>query len=263
MSHRMIIGLLLASMALLVVAASPLFTCADETSTKGISASNSNTTSDAELTQRFNALLGELRFDEAWYSTMQPAGPRTPRSSNPLEFAQKGSIPLTKDIGEYRFTDPIKPISELSRNEKLLLDRVKPSKDGKHTYGFGLSNACYDLVSEYGSSGKTRLDANPIYGGMAIKGFFAPSIDKEQQQLFLDPYFSPVTGKPLKYDEEAFSRGNMYLRIVTQPRVLKSLRKAGMVGKGDNTLFVYYRVYGEAELIAEGVMMIQHTYTGH
>lgn len=118
-----------------------------------------------------------------------------------------------------------------------------------------------DLVSElahrYRESGQVLFDGDAfelLFSIPPVKKLAVLQYRKDPKRVLfrLSRYLSPITGKPIVLNTEEFSPGNAYLRIVTEEE-LSNVVSDPRVPLGPDWIYIYFRVYGEESVIAEGI----------
>jgi len=224
---------------------------------------------EREIDQEFNKILGEL-YSSNWLSWFTVPDLNNPQYRFRLERIISGGYRLEESYGQYKFVDKVKPLEKLSEKELLLLGRLGPvdkeiaeSVPEVNTLPmfYSLSEFPYSLVERYLETGK------PTFDGDAIQSFFPDNLAKElvirdyrenpRYALFkLSKYLSPITGKLIVLDAEEFSPGNAYFRVITEKEYLEKLKRKYGPPPEPNCYYVYYRAYGENEVIAQGITLL-------
>jgi|GEM_PF-1946660 len=187
------------------------------------------------------------------------------RTQGPPTYISKARIPGVKYCGR------CKPYETLTDKEKLLLKRyypfnVLPEDDLQYWESDTMLTVFAALMRNYWKNhSKTVLErADQLF------------VDYYDMRYLLDPrrrmkgseweswihrwmceYTSPITCRTFEPWHEEFSPGNGYFRLVTEDAVVDQLwlqlqEKKQTKFPRQDTYFMYYRIYGETQVIAEG-----------
>ena len=187
-------------------------------------------------------------------------------------------------IGGLPLNSVVKPVEELTQQERALL---APSYDMQLYLGArsgpGSGVRTYGLAGSLAQSAKTTWSARDYvtstlgpegYVAMveAKRAFSKTEADRWLAKNFLAQVASPVTGRVFEPDHREFSRGNGYIQKIADKAqiwtIQQAVRDANILegfkehveappdydwpGLEDVNWF-YIRIYGESEVIAEGV----------
>ncbi len=205
--------------------------------------------------------------------------------------AQYGWKPIReqlKSIGGLPLNSPVKPYSECTPEEKALLApsystqvylgerSIDRTRNGEYAANLlcavaanmpGHQITSTDLVDQWlGASAYEAMHD-------AAKAFSVEEADRWISKNFLVPVASPVTGKLFEPNHPEYSRGNGFIKEITDEGQIKQLVNAViqagvMIGDDDyarapqdfdwnvfgGLRWIYFRLYGESEIIAEGVL---------
>ena len=231
-----------------------------------------------ETEAKFSAILEEL-YRSNWQAWWKAPDPEDDGGYSRLFLDQYGSYPGRlrfgpKDsIGNCVFTGKVKPTKELSEKERMLLSRVALWQESglKHIQameeynlrpiGFSIFGLGSELLAISESSGITTLssDALELVTDTPVKRSAWVKFYEQNPRLCLlslSARLSPITGKPIRLDAKEFSPGNAYFEIITDRKVLRRLfsgERAKHFNPGSGFTYLYFRVYGEDSIIAEGI----------
>ena len=222
-----------------------------------------------EIDEEFNKILEEL-YSSNWLSWYELPDLNDSQHRFMLDRLRRGGYSLDESYGPYKFIGDIKPLEELTEKELLLLGRVGPvDKDISESVPEGNSNPMFVYLGDfsYKLADQYLVTGQPTYNGDAFQVFYGDPMAKEfvVKEYRRNPKFwlfklsqclSPITGKPIVLNAEEFSPGNAYFRVVTEKEYLRILRKRFGEMPEPNCYYVYYRVYGEKEVIAEGITLL-------
>jgi len=178
----------------------------------------------------------------------------------------------------------VKPVEELTQRERALL---APSYELQGYLGARSRSGASVRVDEFARtlpwSAKAMWSARGYvtstlgpegYVAMveAKRAFSKDEADRWLARNLLVKVASPVTGRVFEPDHPEFSAGNGYIREITDPqeiaRLQQAVKNAGITVIADNyipaedghdwstlerVIWLYFRIYGESEIIAEGV----------
>jgi hypothetical protein len=194
-------------------------------------------------------------------------------------------------ISGYPLNSYVKPFQQLCDSEKALLapsfsyqvylgDESKPHA-GPFDYTGNLISAiaAYHSTRQITSSDLIKAWVGPsAYEAAedASNAFTEEELSRWLAKNFLIQVASPITGKPFEPDHREFSRGNGFVTVITDKDDIAKLKSAvinaGMfidnsayakVPEGydwsalDNCTWCYYRIYGNKDVIAEGVVFCE------
>lgn len=184
---------------------------------------------------------------------------------------------LCDELGYIRHSAYLKPYKELTRKEKLLLARRIPIIGGKPHY-YPSSQMDFDLVdvlisaskagpaAEDASLDKKREVAATWYAYDNYHFYFSltqDEIDETVKELSAG-LASPISGNAINPFEKEFSPGNAYCKRVTEKGELEKLyerdsylRRYFLPSQFKSREYLYYRIYGEKSVIAEGMCLVR------
>lgn len=97
----------------------------------------------------------------------------------------------------------------------------------------------------------------------------------EYEANFIESVTSPVTGKPIEWNHQNFSRGNAFVTVLNlnpealsyqQKTWVEAVENGPIIGSvirtdangADNTVFLYFRAYGESGVLVESFLQLQY-----